>query len=154
MLGEGLKPWNKAAQADSVGAKYGELRTVDVVSGVPPSYYLRADRVGQALRELFLWLDIQQINNNTVVLVAAQFYQRLVSIHPFFDGNGRTARLMLDWLLQMHGWPPVLLDGNAALFPNGADHITPGSIEKALIEGIRKAIEVHVDALRLDEQSS
>jgi prophage maintenance system killer protein len=152
MLGEGLKPWNKAAQADHVGARYGEFRTVDVVSGVPPSYYLRAERVTQALRELFRWLEGQSINAASVVLIAAQFYQRLVSIHPFSDGNGRTARLMLDWLLQMHGWPPVLLQGNAALFPNGADGLAPGAVEKALIEGIRKTIRIHTDALRLDEQ--
>ncbi len=152
MLGEGLKPWNKAAQADHVGAKYGEFRTVDVVSGIPTSYYLRAERVVQALRELFRWLESQSINSASVVLVAAQFYQRLVSIHPFSDGNGRTARLMLDWLLQMHGWPPVLLQGNSALFPNNADSLAPGAVEKALIEGIRKTIRIHIDALRLDEQ--
>lgn len=152
MLGEGLKPWNKAAQADHVGAKYGEFRTVDVVSGIPPSYYLRAERVVQALRELFRWLESQSINSASVVLIAAQFYQRLVSIHPFSDGNGRTARLMLDWLLQMHGWPPVLLQGNSALFPNSADSLAPGATEKAMIEGIRKTIRIHVDALRLDEQ--
>jgi hypothetical protein len=152
MLGEGLKPWNKAAQADHVGARYGEFRTVDVVSGIPPSYYLRADRVAQALRELFRWLESQSIDSASVVMIGAQFYQRLVSIHPFSDGNGRTARLLLDWLLQMHGWPPVLLQGNSALFPNGADSLAPGAVEKALIEGLRKTIHIHQDALRLDEQ--
>jgi Fic family protein len=135
-----------------VGARYGEFRTVDVVSGIPPSYYLRAERVVQALRELFRWLESQSIDSASAVLIAAQFYQRLVSIHPFSDGNGRTARLMLDWLLQMHGWPPVLLQGNSALFPNGADSLAPGAVEKALIEGIRKTIRIHTDALRLDEQ--
>jgi hypothetical protein len=30
-----------------------------------------------------------------------------VSIHPFEDGNGRTARLLADWLLQRSGLPPL-----------------------------------------------
>jgi Fic family protein len=39
--------------------------------------------------------------------LAAAFDQRLLSIHPFEDANGRTARLMTDWLLLRAGFPPV-----------------------------------------------
>lgn len=40
------------------------------------------------------------------LVIAAEFYLSLVSIHPFWDGNGRTARLMRDWLLLYLGIPP------------------------------------------------
>jgi hypothetical protein len=39
--------------------------------------------------------------------LAAAFDQHLISIHPFEDANGRTARLMTDWLLLRAGFPPV-----------------------------------------------
>jgi len=41
---------------------------------------------------------------------AVEASQRLVSIHPFEDGNGRTARLLADWLLQRSGLPPLGFD--------------------------------------------
>ncbi len=32
---------------------------------------------------------------------------RLVAIHPFSDGNGRAARLMMNLLLLRQGYPPI-----------------------------------------------
>lgn len=37
--------------------------------------------------------------------IAARFHHRLVSIHPFANGNGRHARLMADLLLEENGSP-------------------------------------------------
>ena len=38
---------------------------------------------------------------------AFEVHRRLVDIHPFNDGNGRTARLLMDLLLLRGGYPPV-----------------------------------------------
>lgn len=40
---------------------------------------------------------------------AAEAHYRLVTIHPFVDGNGRTARLLMNLLLLMTGYPPALI---------------------------------------------
>jgi Fic family protein len=40
---------------------------------------------------------------------AAQAHHRLVAIHPFFDGNGRTARLVMNLLLMRDGYPPTVI---------------------------------------------
>ena len=34
-------------------------------------------------------------------------HRRLVAIHPFNDGNGRTARLLMNLVLIRGGYPPV-----------------------------------------------
>jgi Fic family protein len=40
---------------------------------------------------------------------ASEAHYRLVTIHPFADGNGRTARLLMNLLLLRAGWPPVVI---------------------------------------------
>jgi excisionase family DNA binding protein len=40
---------------------------------------------------------------------AARIHQRFVDIHPFIDGNGRTARLLLNLYLMRNGYPPVII---------------------------------------------
>ena len=43
------------------------------------------------------------------VELAAEAHYRLVSIHPFVDGNGRSARLLMNMLLLMGGYPPAII---------------------------------------------
>jgi Fic family protein len=40
---------------------------------------------------------------------AAQAHHRLAAIHPFIDGNGRTARLVMALLLIRSGYPPTII---------------------------------------------
>ena len=41
--------------------------------------------------------------------LAAEAHYRLVTIHPFVDGNGRTARLLMNFILLCHGYPPAII---------------------------------------------
>ena len=41
--------------------------------------------------------------------LAALFHYRFVRIHPFDDGNGRTARILMNFILLQHGLPPVII---------------------------------------------
>jgi Fic family protein len=43
------------------------------------------------------------------VALAGEAHYRLVTIHPFVDGNGRTARLLMNLLLLAHGYPPAII---------------------------------------------
>jgi Fic family protein len=40
---------------------------------------------------------------------AALAHHRLAAIHPFIDGNGRTARLAMNLLLMRDGYPPTII---------------------------------------------
>ena len=51
-------------------------------------------------------------NNNTMhpVEMAAHLHQKLVNIHPFIDGNGRTSRLVMNLYLFQRGYPVTVID--------------------------------------------
>lgn len=54
------------------------------------------------------WLVNDTMDLHPVEL-AAEAHYRLVTIHPFVDGNGRTARLLMNLLLLMAGYPPAII---------------------------------------------
>lgn len=62
------------------------------------------NKVPKLMRELILWY---KNNKNQVhpVELAAKFHSKFVTIHPFADGNGRMARLLLNYILQSNGFP-------------------------------------------------
>ena len=43
------------------------------------------------------------------VQLAAEAHYRLVTIHPFIDGNGRTARLLMNMIMLMKGYPEAVI---------------------------------------------
>lgn len=53
------------------------------------------------------WLTAK--NELHPVEFAAEAHYRLATIHPFVDGNGRTARLLMNLLLIMYGYPPAII---------------------------------------------
>jgi Fic family protein len=89
----------------------GVFRTVEVrISGskhLPPSPLLLNDLMDG-------YFEFYELNKRTMhpVLLAAEMHERLVTIHPFIDGNGRTARLVMNLILLQNGYTLVNIKGN------------------------------------------
>jgi Fic family protein/DNA-binding XRE family transcriptional regulator len=81
----------------------GKYRKVQVMikgsSHMPPQPFL----VAKEMEELFIWYQTNK-NNLHPVILAAEMHERLVTIHPFIDGNGRTSRLLMNLILLQHGY--------------------------------------------------
>lgn len=82
----------------------GKIRTHQVaISGsrfLPPSPV----EVQPLLREFFRWYDRSKASLHPVELAAAA-HLKFVTVHPFGDGNGRMSRLLMNFVLQKHGYP-------------------------------------------------
>lgn len=64
-------------------------------------------KVPDLMEEFLRWLTAR--NSQHPVAFAGEAHYRLVTIHPFVDGNGRTARLLMNLLLLMRGYPPAII---------------------------------------------
>jgi len=60
------------------------------------------------MAELMQWYRREESNLHPVLLAALLHY-RVVRIHPFDDGNGRVARLLMNYVLLRNGYPPVVI---------------------------------------------
>jgi excisionase family DNA binding protein len=63
-------------------------------------------KVPELMDEFIYWL---QSTNDHPVHVAAEAHYKFVTIHPFVDGNGRTARLLMNFILIKAGFPPAII---------------------------------------------
>ena len=63
------------------------------------------------MEQCFAWYEA---NSQTLhpVLLAAEMHERIVTIHPFIDGNGRTSRLVMNLLLLSKGYPLANIQGD------------------------------------------
>lgn len=64
-----------------------------------------AKDVPRLMRELVLWLNESLVRQELPApVVAAVAHYQFATIHPYFDGNGRTARLLTTLLLHQSGY--------------------------------------------------
>lgn len=61
------------------------------------------------LEQLLAWIEAN-IERAHPVILAAKAREMYVSIHPRWDGNGRTARWIQDYILIRRGFPPPLIN--------------------------------------------
>ncbi len=127
----------------------GRYRTVPVRIAGSTVIMPNAMKVPELMGEYISWLQ-KNIDNPLTVAVDAHF--KLVSIHPFVDGNGRTARLLMNLLLMQAGYPPAIIRKEER------KHYI-ASIEKAqlggsladyyalMYEAVHRSLDIYLEAL-------
>lgn len=72
-------------------------------------YYTPPDQVKPAMGDLIDWYRMAESEGEHPIVVAATFHYRFVRIHPFDDGNGRMARLLMNMILIKHGYTVAII---------------------------------------------
>jgi Fic family protein len=73
---------------------------------IPPQPYL----IDSLMESYFHFYEAQKQVLHPIDL-AAEMHERLASIHPFIDGNGRTSRLIMNLILLQHHYPLAIIAG-------------------------------------------
>ncbi|WP_375331123.1 Fic family protein [Candidatus Tisiphia endosymbiont of Oplodontha viridula] len=89
-------------------------------------------KVPNLMVDFIAWLNSSKDMHPAAL--AGEAHYRLVTIHPFSDGNGRTARLLMNLILIMAGYPPAIIRLQERL-----PYIT--SLETAQLGGSKEAYE-------------
>ncbi len=86
----------------------GKYRTGNVIIAGSAHKSPEAIEVPALMQELIKWIE-NNFNKLHIIELAAISHHRISNIHPFSDGNGRTARLFMNLLLMQKGFPMVVI---------------------------------------------
>lgn len=100
-----------AGQFDS---SKGEFRLCNVSAGISSRSYLAYNKVPRAVDDFCEWLNKEITNVDktdiaTCYRLSFEAHFRLVSIHPWVDGNGRTTRLVMNMIQRQLGLVPSIV---------------------------------------------
>ena len=94
----------------------------------------RNKNVYTKMRELVDWTNtVAFTENRDMLLDIAEFHARFLKIHPFRDGNGRTIRLLTNYLLLINNMPIVNITDNVKDEYNLALNYANATTEEAFI---------------------
>lgn len=87
------------------------------------------------------------------IIISADAHLKFVGIHPFVDGNGRTARLLMNLLLMQPGYPPAIIrteDRVAYLDALEKAHLKqdPLDFHKLIAHAVDHSLDIYLDAVQ------
>jgi len=85
----------------------GKYRDIEILVKGTSFDFPRPDKITILMRELVDWISSQQEDHP--IIIAANAHYKLVTIHPFIDGNGRTARLLMNLILGLNKYPFAII---------------------------------------------
>ena len=116
---ENISEWNirnlhQIILKDIDNLNAGKYRMENVLIGgakhIPPDYLMVPVQM-----QKFVYEDTREWIHYHPVVRAALLHGEFVKIHPFIDGNGRTARLLLNLVLMSNGYPPIVIKKESRL---------------------------------------
>lgn len=108
-----------------------------------------AFEVPKLMQEFVVWVR-RNISKMHPVVFAALTHHRLVHIHPFADGNGRTARLFMNLLLMQKGYPMVIiLKNDRQKYYRALEKADAGKyddLEKFIAQAVERSMNIYLRA--------
>lgn len=135
----------------------GRYRNAEVIIGGASHKPPRALDVPKKMEELIHWLQKARRTTHPVEL-AALLHHKLVFIHPFFDGNGRTARLTTNLLFMQAGFPlVVVLKNDRKRYYDVLGKADKGQYEpliRFIAQAVERSLDIYLNALIPDQKKT
>ena len=137
----------------------GVYRTCNVfISGsnhIPPPGF----EVPQKMEELIKWIKKEKDNYHAVEL-SALLHHKLAFVHPFWDGNGRAARIIMNILIMNAGYPmAIILKNDRKRYYRVLTEADKGDcsnlcefIAQAIIRSLNKYLEILKPSIKKEEK--
>jgi fido (protein-threonine AMPylation protein) len=108
-------------------------------------YYASPEETPALMTDLVTWYNSEEEKGELhPIELASLLHYRYIRIHPFEDGNGRVARLLVNYVLARHGWPMLVVksaDRDNYIYAldqcNGLTGEVPSDGAKATMEQIK-----------------
>lgn len=113
-------------------------------------------KVRELMEEFIKWL--QGDSKDHPIKIALDAHYKLVSIHPFIDGNGRTARLLMNLLLMQEGYPPAIVrkeDRSTYInfLEKGQTKNDLTDYFEVMLEAVDRSLDIYLEALEPERES-
>ena len=128
----------------------GRYRNSSVLIGGADYKPPEAIDVPRLMEDLMGWIRGNQKKLHPIEL-AAIVHHKIVSIHPFFDGNGRTARLMMNVILMRADYPlAVILKNDRKKYYNAlaqADNENLAPLVRFIAQSAERSLDIYLKVL-------
>lgn len=113
-------------------------------------------KVPDLMEEFVSWLVSD--NSDHIVKIGSDAHYKLVSIHPFSDGNGRTSRLLMNLILMQQGYPPAIIRKEDRLaYINSLEKAQKGSglddFYNLIYESVDRSLDIYLEAIEPERES-
>lgn len=140
---------NKIIDADA-----GKIRSTPVRISGSTTVLPNPLKVPELMEEFIQWL---QTTTDNPVQIAADAHFKLVTIHPFVDGNGRTARLLMNFILMQADFPPAIIkkeERNRYLtaLETGQTKNNLNAYYELIYDAVDRSLDIYIETARPQEQ--
>lgn len=112
---------------------------------VPPN----SSKIRSLMQDLITFTNTNPEKLGAVELVA-RLHHRFVWIHPFFDGNGRTARLLMNLIFLKLGYPPaIILKNNRKQYYRALNLANNGNFKEftlLIAQALERSLDLYLES--------
>ncbi len=128
----------------------GHYRSIPVRISGSPVILPNPRKVPDLMAGFIAWIA-NNIDIHPVELAAEAHYQ-LVTVHPFVDGNGRTARLLMNLILMQNGYTPALIRKRDRMkYISSLEKAQLGGSKdnyyKIIKDAVNRSLDIYLDAV-------